>query len=348
MSWWSNVEPQDNDRSKWPDDAAVVLTEYLDFECEACWANYPILKQLYQEFSGNMKIIVRYFPLPWHKNSSSAAYAAQAAGLQGKFWQMHDLLFESQSSRWEKSTVNQEQFIAYAQKIWLNIEQYKIDVSSQETKQRVLTDKKQWVKLWITWTPTFFLNGQRIQNPRNIDEFRTLIKAEILKNPKISRGVKVHEHADFKLFINNEKFNLNEDKYQSTTGNNLSEEQHLHDNNWWNIHKHLTMKTIADFLQSLNITLTNTCISLNNDQTYCNNNKQMLKFFVNDEPLTEFMTYEFKDLDRILISYGSETNAQIKSQLDAVTDLSCMYSATCPERGKPPTENCIVGMWGEC
>lgn len=348
INLWSSIELQEDDRSKWASDATVVLTEYLDFECEACGANYPILKQLYQEFSGDMKIVVRYFPLPWHSNSSTAAYAAQAAGQQGKFWQMHDLLFETQSLRWEKRQVNQEQFVSYAQKIWLDIQKFRSDVASQSVQDRVLRDKKQWEKLGITGTPAFFLNGQRIQNPRNIEEFRTLIKAELLKNPKKPRGKKVHEHADFKLFINNTEFSLSGDKYQSTTGNNLDEEQHLHDNNGWNIHKHLTTQTIADFLASLKISLTSTCITLDDSQSYCNEGDKILKFFVNDKLMTDFMTYEFSDLDRILISYGAETDEQIQSQLDSVTDLSCMYSATCPERGKPPTETCVVGMWWEC
>lgn len=337
-----------DDQVKWTSGSTVVLTEYLDFECEACKANYPILKQLYQEFSWDIQIVVRYFPLPWHSNSSTAAYAAQAASKQGKFWEMHDLLFETQSLWWEKRQVNQEQFVSYAQKIWLDIEQFKSDVASQAVQDRVSRDKNEWTKLWITGTPAFFLNGQRIQNPRTIEEFRTLIKAEILKNPKQPRGKKVHEHADFKLFINNTEFSLSGDQYQSTTGNNLGEEQHLHDNNGWNIHKHLTTRTITDFLASLNITLTSECIILNDGQTYCNKEDKTLKFFVNGKSITDFITYEFNDLDRILISYGAETKEQIKIQLDSVTDLSCMYSATCPERGKPPTETCVVGMWWEC
>lgn len=262
---------------------------------------------------------------------------------------MHDLLFETQGQRWHKSAANQQQFITYAEQLWLDTEQFNKDVVSSSVQKRVTRDKQEWEKLWIRWTPAFFINGQRIDNPKSIEDFKTLIKAEILKNPKKPKWEKVHEHADFKLFIDNiEGSSLSGDKYQSTTGEEHSRSQHLHDNNGWNIHKHLTRETITDFLQSLDIKLTNNCLTLDNGQTYCNSNAKTLKFFVNGTLMTDFMTYEFSDLDRILISYGAETDEQIKLQLDAVTDLSCMYSDKCPERGKPPTETCVVGLWGEC
>lgn len=83
-------------------------------------------------------------------------------------------------------------------------------------------------------------------------------------------------------------------------------------------------------------------MQLDTGEKYCSDATKTLKFFVNDEPKVDFISYEFSDLDRILISYGAETEEQIKLQLNAVTDMSCMYSDKCPERGKPPTENCVV------
>lgn len=342
------LEIKSDDRSKWSPDPTVVLTEYLDFECEACRANYPIVKQLAEEFSGDLQIVVRYFPLPWHRNSFTAARAVEAAWKQGKFWQMHNLLFETQSAWWEWSYANQEVFLWYAQQIGLDMQQYQSDVVSEWVGERIERDRSDWHTLWITGTPTFFLNGQSIENPRDIDEFRTLIKAEIIKHPRQPRGDKVHEHADYKVFIHNKEISFSGDIYQSTSGNHLSEAQHLHDNNGNNIHKHLTKDTIPDFFASLSITIDESCIQLDTGEKYCSDENNTLKFFVNDTRRDDIMVYEFSDLDRILISYGAETNEQIQMQLDSVTDMSCMYSATCPERGKPPTETCVVGMWGEC
>lgn len=341
-------EVRQDDYTKWAVSGNVTLIEYLDFECGVCKANYPLIKQLAEEFSGDVQIVVRYFPLPGHRNSFTAAYAAEAAWRQGKFREMHDLLFEKQQERGEKQQANQEMFIGYAQEIGLNIQQFTTDVVSAELKERVERDKEEWTKLWVKWTPSFFLNGQKIQNPRSIQEFRTLLQAEVLKNPKEPRGEKVHEHADFKVFIDNQPVDFSDDRFQSTTGVELSSEQHLHDNNGDNIHKHLTKKTMVDFFDSLWVTITEECIELDTGKKYCAQWEKTLKFFVNDSPMSNFMDYEFSDLDRILISYGAETWDQIQNQLDAVTDMACMYSAKCPERGTPPTENCVVWLWGDC
>ncbi len=353
----SNVLPKENpftvrvdDYVKWDTNAKVTLIEYLDFECEACRAYYPIVKEIANEFSGDLQVVARYFPLDGHKNSMTAARAVEAAARQGRFWEMHNILFETQSDWWEKSQSDQELFTAYAQTLGLNMEQYKKDIVSSETQKRINKNKKEAPWLWVNGTPSFFLNGQKIQNPKSLDEFRTLIRAEILKNPKISRGEKTHEHADYKVFINNKELSFSDNRYQSTTGKELNEAQHLHDNNGNNIHKHLTKNTIPNFFESLGILITADCIQLDNGEKYCSDTTNSLKFFVNNKARSkeDFMVYEFKDLDRILISYGSENKEEIQQQLNAVTDISCKYSDKCPERGKPPTENCAVWLGGDC
>ncbi len=341
-------EIRSDDRTKWNASGNVVLIEYLDFECEACKANYPIVKQLVEEYSWDLQVVVRYYPLPGHRNSITAASAVEAAGKQGKFREMHDLLFETQGIWGERNKEDKEIFVKYAEQIGLNMEQFKIDVSSEKVRSKIAKHKGEGASLWVTWTPSFFLNGQRIQNPRSLDEFRTLIQAEILKNPRVPRGAKVHEHADYKIFVDNKEIDFSDDRYQSTTGKELSSEQHLHDNNGNNIHKHLTKKTLADFFASLWVIITQNCLQLDTGEKYCSDATKTLKFFVNDEPKVDFISYEFSDLDRILISYGAETEEQIKLQLNAVTDMSCMYSDKCPERGKPPTENCVVWLGWDC
>jgi len=348
---WEASNPfvvREDDYTKWALSGNVILIEYLDLECEVCKANYPLIKQLAKEFSGDVQIVVRYFPLPGHINSMTAAYTTEAAWRQGKFREMHNLLFEKHDERSHKKQVNQEIFIPYAEQIGLNMEQFATDVISFDVQQRVKRDKAEWTKLWVKWTPTFFLNGEKIQNPKSIEDFRTLLQAEVLKNPKEPRWEKVHEHADYKVFIDNQEVDFSDDRFQSTTGKELNDAQHLHDNNGNNIHKHLTKKTIVDFFSSLWVTMTPTCIELDTGKKFCTDNEKSLKLFVNDLPMSDFMNYEFKDLDRILVSYGSASWVEIQQQLDSVTDMSCMYSDKCPERGKPPTENCVVWLGGDC
>lgn len=341
------LKVRENDRTKWAETGKTTLIEYLDFECEACKANYPLIKQLAQDYKDDLKIVVRYLPMPGHPNSSTAAYAAEAAGKQWKFWEMHDLLFETQEAWSHKEKADQSLFLPYAQQLNLDMEQFNKDVASAEVKERVKKSREEALQLWATGTPTFFLNGEKIQNPRSMQQFKILIDAEVLKDSQEPLGAKVHEHADFKVFIEGTEIDFGQDRYQSTTWKELNEALHLHDNNGNNIHKHRADKTIGKFFESLGVTFTKDCFEINSKK-YCADWKKTLKFFVNDKENTAYADYEFSDLDRILISYGSESKEQIQGQLDAVTDMSCMYSAKCPERGKPPTENCVVGLGGDC
>ena len=165
-------------------EASVTLVEYLDFECEACRAYYPMVKQLSSEFENDLRVVVRYFPLPGHKNSMNAALAVEAANRQGKYWQMHDILYENQQAWGEKQTSDARLFETYAQQIGLNMDQFKDDTSNKELRQRIERDKFAGQKLGVSGTPTFFLNGEKIPNPKSYDDFKSFIKAALLKVPK--------------------------------------------------------------------------------------------------------------------------------------------------------------------
>src|SRR3989344_2588888 len=202
------LEIVSDDYIKGNKDASVTLVEHLDFECEACGAYYPLVKQLAEEFKNEVRFVNRYFPLPGHKNGLPAALAVEAAGKQGKYWEMHNILFDNQKSWGEKQSPDPAIFEGYAKQIGLNMEQYKKDVVSKEVKERVDRDKNAGIRLGVSGTPTFFLNGEKIPNPKTAEDFKTFINAAILKAPKPSGqplGEKVHEHADFALFINGEK-----------------------------------------------------------------------------------------------------------------------------------------------
>ena len=166
---------QINDWKKGDDDSAVTLIEYLDFECEACGAYYPLVKRLSEEYSDEVLFVSRYFPLSGHKNGMTAALAVEAAGRQGKYWEMHELLFEEQQNWGEPPSPDPSIFEQYAQQLGLNMEQFKQDVDSQEVKDRVTGDRNAGNRLGVNSTPTFFLNGEKIQNPRGYEAFKSLL-----------------------------------------------------------------------------------------------------------------------------------------------------------------------------
>jgi protein-disulfide isomerase len=171
------LEIKKNDWAVGPTDAKVTVVEYLDFECEACGAYYPITTQLKEEYKDSMRFVVRYFPLPGHKNSKPSAYAVEAAGKQGKFWEMYNILFINQKNWGEGQVADQNIFEKYAVEIGLDIEQWRKDVASPEVAKRVDDSYKEAMSLGLQGTPSFFLNGKKIANPQGYDAFKKLIEA---------------------------------------------------------------------------------------------------------------------------------------------------------------------------
>jgi|GEM_PF-167791 len=344
------LEVVSDDYIKGNKDSSVTIVEYLDFECEACGAYYPLVKQLAEEFKTEVRFINRYFPLPGHKNGMPSALAVEAAARQGKYWEMHNLLFEEQKNWGEKQAADPKIFEEYAKKIDLNIEQYKKDVASKEVKDRVERDRSSGETLGVSGTPTFFLNGEKIPNPKSPEDFKTFIQAALLKAPKPSGqplGEKVHEHADLKVYINGKSLDLTQVKYQSTEEKELDPDTHLHDGNGDVVHKHRKGVTLGYFFKTLKIDFSKDCLVMDTGEKYCNNANNELKFMINGKPNNAFGNYEFSDLDRILVSYGPKDEG-VSKQIESVTDTACMYSEKCPERGKPPTENCVGGLGTDC
>ncbi len=170
-----------SDQIKWNREAKVVLIEYSDFQCPACAAYYSVLKQVAADFKSDVAFVYRHFPLRQiHQNSELAARAAEAAGKQGKFWEMHDLLFENQKE-WSGEKKAEELFKRYAVSLNLNVEQFGTDIDSQEIKDKVNNDYRSGVSFGINATPTFFLNGEKLQNPRTYEEFKSLLQKALSK-----------------------------------------------------------------------------------------------------------------------------------------------------------------------
>ena len=163
--------------------AKVVLIEYGDFQCPACAFYYPIVEQLMDKNSDKMQFVFRHFPLGQHPNARPAAYAAQAAGRQDKFWEMYDLIYYQQND-WagKNSQAAGEIFLGYARTLELDLDKYNADNSSDQTKQKVQSDYDGGIASGVNSTPTFYLNGQRVQPP-NYDQFQKLIDEAVAANP---------------------------------------------------------------------------------------------------------------------------------------------------------------------
>lgn len=155
--------------------AKVVLTEYADFQCPGCGAFYPIVKQLTQQYQDKLLFVYRFFPLSQiHQNALVASEAGYAAALQGKFWPMHDLLFQHQTE-WATLPDPTANFISYAQQAGLNIDQFKKDYASDKIANYIKSQEQAALDLGLPGTPSFFINGKQIVNPANLDDFKKLI-----------------------------------------------------------------------------------------------------------------------------------------------------------------------------
>jgi protein-disulfide isomerase len=180
------LTPTDNIQG--PETAIVTLVEYSDLQCPACRSYHPVVKQLLQKYPKELRLVYRHFPLEIHQHALEAAYAAEAAHKQGKFFEYHDLVFENQAD-WEQAKKATPIFLKYAKELKLNEKQFAADMKSKEVKDRVEADKKSGMGLAVNSTPTFYVNGVKIENPQTFDEFDGLIKAAIRKaSPKPTKA----------------------------------------------------------------------------------------------------------------------------------------------------------------
>ncbi len=144
--------------------AKNVLVTYEDFQCPACAAFNPVIKQLVDQEPDTV-LVFRYYPIfQIHKNSVIASYAAEAAGEQGKFWEMHDQLFSNQQA-WENMIDPRQAFIQYAQTVGVsNIAKFEQDMNSDKYKPYLQQQYNQSIALGVRGTPTFYFNGHELQN----------------------------------------------------------------------------------------------------------------------------------------------------------------------------------------
>lgn len=142
----------------------VTLVEYGDFQCPACAQYEPTVKEVYEKYQKDIQFQFRHFPLQSiHENALAGSRAAEAAGKQGKFWEMHDLLYANQTA-WARSATPQTFYDQYAQSIGLNMDQYKKDFASNETNDVIKADLAEGTKLKVDSTPTFYLDGKKLES----------------------------------------------------------------------------------------------------------------------------------------------------------------------------------------
>ncbi|MDR1698677.1 MAG: DsbA family protein [Prevotellaceae bacterium] len=152
--------------------APVILLEYGDYQCPYCRKAYYIIKEIQKELGDKMSLVFRNFPLTdLHPHALNAALAAEAADKQGKFWQMHDMLFENQHF------LENENLLDYARQLGLNIEQFKKDFSSEAVVAKVKKDYESGVNANIGGTPTFFVNGKPYEGNWTSPDFALDLKS---------------------------------------------------------------------------------------------------------------------------------------------------------------------------
>lgn len=160
-----------------PASAPITLEEFADFQCSACGGVYPNFKAVEGEFGERLRVVFREFPLtPPHQHAVTAAHAAEAAGLQGKFWEMHDLLYENQQA-WAEAFDVRPLFEGYASKIGLDVERFKKDQTSEGVETRIFLDGRRGHSLGVKGTPTVFLNGAEVpwEQVRTVEGLRAAI-----------------------------------------------------------------------------------------------------------------------------------------------------------------------------
>ncbi len=159
--------------------SGVRLVEYGDFACPACRQYHPIVKQAIAPYGDQIGFQFRHFPITQaHPNAVAGARAAEAADLQGKFWEMHDLLYQNQDS-WDGSSNPLSVFLGYAKQLGLDTNKFTTDFKSSFVNDRIQADLREATRLRLTGTPTFFINDKQIESPNSVDAFKKVIDAAI-------------------------------------------------------------------------------------------------------------------------------------------------------------------------
>ena len=154
----------------------ATFVEFLDFECEACGALYPTIENLKARYGDRVAFVVRYMPL--HVSSMNAARAAEAAGVQGKYEAMYDVLFQKQAEWGHQNSPEEAKFFGYAQQLGLDMTKFRADYDDPAVRDRIEQSEVDARSLGVTGTPTMFMNGVRLE-PKTIADLTAAFDAAL-------------------------------------------------------------------------------------------------------------------------------------------------------------------------
>lgn len=154
--------------------APITVVEFSDFECPYCSKLQPTLKQVLEAYPDKVRLVYKEFPLSFHKQAKNASKAALSAGEQGKYWEMHDLIFK------DYNKLNEEKFKGYAVKLGLDMERFMKDYQSNKYDAQIQRDINLGTSVGVRGTPSLFMNGKRM-GARSFDAFKTLIEGYLKK-----------------------------------------------------------------------------------------------------------------------------------------------------------------------
>lgn len=164
------------DSPRLTDGPDATFVEFLDFECEACGALYPVIEDLKDTYGDEITFVVRHMPL--HTSSENAARAAEAAGAQGEFEAMYDVLFQRQAEWGHQSSPQEDVFFDYADEVGLDMDQFRADYDDPATLERIEQSEADGRSLGVTGTPTMFLDGERLE-PETLDDLVAAFDAAV-------------------------------------------------------------------------------------------------------------------------------------------------------------------------
>ena len=164
-----NVEIKPGDAIKGNPNAPVTIAEFSDFQCPFCSRVNPTIKQIMDTYGDKVRIVFKHNPLDFHKDAPLASEAALAAGAQGKFWEMHDVLFANQRA------LKRADLEKYAAQIGLNMNQFNADLESNKFKAQVDADLAQARSIGVRGTPNFFINGKKLTGAQPFERFKAKI-----------------------------------------------------------------------------------------------------------------------------------------------------------------------------
>ena len=167
----TSPDPQ-HDHLQGPADAPVMLLEYGDYQCPACGAAYPMVKAIQKQLRGQLCFSFRNFPLiSIHPHAGHAAEGAEAAGVQGRFWEMHDLLYENQGA------LDDDALVEHARSLGLDDTRLAREIRDGDHTARVREDFRHGVRAGVNGTPTFFINGERYDGPTGLEPLLAALSA---------------------------------------------------------------------------------------------------------------------------------------------------------------------------